>query len=238
MKRLGFAAVVLAAAATFATPAAAQGACSRELLQGIADDWISGVQKGSPFEMNLGEWVDYRENLEIGFLSAFFDNQARTVDSARALLDTTSCKTFVEAVLLNPERPMVLATQLTNGFFGVGPIDNLVTDKGDWKFDVQASLNTAKAEQWSEIPADKRMSRQDLTATANAWLDARAADGATTDGRLYVIDEVLGGVNVLARLGADRLPASFTFRIEDGAVKATHIAVNCGEKADCTVPGL
>jgi hypothetical protein len=237
MKRLGFAVVALAAA-TFASPAAAQGGCSRELLQGIADDWISGVQKGSPFEMNLGEWVDYRENLEIGFLSAFFDNQARTVDSSRALLDTTSCKTFVEAVLLNPERPMVLATQLTNGFFGVGPIDNLVTDKGDWKFDAQAALNTVKAEQWSEIPADKRMSRQDLTAAANAWLDARAANGATTADRLYVVDEVLGGVNVLARLGADRLPASFTFRIEDGEVKATHIAVNCGEKANCSVPGL
>ncbi|KRA83900.1 hypothetical protein ASD76_07800 [Altererythrobacter sp. Root672] len=230
--------MALAATATFASPAAAQGACSRELLQGIADNWISGVKKGSPFEMNLGEWVDYRENLEIGFLSAFFDNQARTVDFSRALLDTTSCKTFVEAVLLNPERPMVLTTQLTNGFFGVGPIDNLVTDKGDWKFDAKTTLDSVKAEQWTEIPADKRMSRQDLTAAANAWLDARAANGATTADRLYVIDEVLGGVNVLARLGTDRLPASFTFRIEDGQVKATHVAVNCGEKANCSAPGL
>src|SRR5688572_19202340 len=117
MKRLVWSVLALAGALV-STPAAAQGACNRELLQSIAADWVSAVEKGTPFEMNLGEWVDYQENLEIGFMSAFFD-KPRKVDWHRALLDTTACKVFVESVILDEARPMVLATVLTNGFFGV-----------------------------------------------------------------------------------------------------------------------
>ncbi|HEU4652190.1 MAG TPA: hypothetical protein VFS49_12325, partial [Croceibacterium sp.] len=129
MKRFVLAGVALAVAA-ISSPAAAQGACNRELLQGVADDWVEAIEKGSPFEMKLGEWVDYQENLEIGFLSAFFDGKPRKVDWHRALLDTTACKAFVESVILDQARPMVLATVLTNGFFGVSPISNIVTDEG------------------------------------------------------------------------------------------------------------
>jgi hypothetical protein len=169
MTRLVWAVLVLAGA-LFSTPAAAQGACSRELLQGIADDWVSAVEKGTPFEMNLGEWVDYQETLEIGFMSAFFD-KPRKVDWHRALLDTTACKVFVESVILDEERPMVLATVLTNGFFGVSPINNIVTDAGDWQFDAKATYEHARAEDWGPIPAGERMTRQQLIAAADAYLN-------------------------------------------------------------------
>ena len=169
MKRFVLAGLA-SAAALISSPAAAQGACSRELLEGIADDWVAAVEKGSPFEMELGEWVDYQENLEIGFMSAFFDGP-RKVDWHRAVLDTAGCKVFVESVILDQARPMVLATVLTNGFFGVSPISNIVSEKGDWLFDAQATYDHAKAEDWSPIPEGQRMSREQLVAVADAYLN-------------------------------------------------------------------
>lgn len=169
MVRPAFAALALAAA-TIASPAAAQGSCDRELLQGIATDWVSAVEKGTAFEMNLGEWVEYWENMELGAMSAFF-TKPREVDWHRALLDTTSCKVFVESVILDEERPMVLATQLTNGFFGVGPIKNVVTDEGDWLFDAKATYEYARREDWSPIPEGRRNTRAELIAAADAYLD-------------------------------------------------------------------
>ena len=169
MKRIFFTLAALASV-TVATPAAAQGACNRELLQGIADDWVSAVEKGSAFEMQLGEWVEYWENMELGAMSAFF-TKPRKVDWHRALLDTTGCRVFVESVILDEERPMVLATQLTNGFFGVGPIKNIVTDEGDWLFDAQKTYEYARQEDWSPIPEGQRASRAELIAAADAYLD-------------------------------------------------------------------
>jgi hypothetical protein len=233
MKRIVLAAAALASA-TFASPAMAQGQCNRPLVQGIADSWIAAVEENNAFKMNLGEWVDFRQNLEGGFLSEFFD-RPRKIAAHLTLLDTTACKAFVESVILDPE-PTVLSTQLTNGFFGTGPIENLVTDKGDWKFDARAALAAARSEDWSEIPADKRMTRQALIAAANAWLKLDPAQQPVTDGPQYVVDETLGAVNVLSHFGAARRPASHTFRIEDGQVRFVHTAINCGAEANCQVP--
>lgn len=170
MKRFVLAGLA-SAVALISSPAAAQGACNRELLQGVADDWVSAVEKGTPFEMKLGEWADYQENLEIGFLSDFFDGTPRKVAWHRALLDTTSCKAFVESVVTEGSRPMVLATVLTNGFFGVSPISNIVSEKDDWLFDAQATYEHAKAEDWSPIPEGQRMTRAQLIAAADAYLN-------------------------------------------------------------------
>lgn len=259
MKRAVFAALALACAVS-ASPAAAQGACNRDLLQGIAGDWIEGIEKGTAFTMNLGEWVEYRENLERGFMSVFFD-KPRKVDWHRALLDTTSCKVMIESVVLEGDRPMVLATQLTNGFFGVTPLDNLVTDAGDWQFDAPASRAALGREEWSEVAEGQRGTVAELTAVADAYLDrlgdaaveVALADGCTRldggapvgtcqdglpDGlavteRQYLVDPVLGGVNVLARVGANGRPASFTFRIDQGRIRSVHTLVNCGDEANC-----
>jgi hypothetical protein len=271
MKRFVLAGLA-SAAALMSSPAVAQGACNRELLQGIADDWVAAIEKGSPFELKLGEWVDYQENLEIGFMSAFFDGTPRKVDWHRALLDTTACKVAVESVILDEARPMVLASVLTNGFFGVSPISNIVTDKGDWLFDAKATYEHARAEDWSPIPEGQRMTRQQLIAAADAYLDtfsdksvevpwgrpcARLEGGAYIGGngpddtcdigvpegvpmveRQYVVDEVLGAVNVQLRMGQNRRPDSHTFRIENGKIRFIHTVTNCGDQPNCGFPPL
>ncbi len=170
MKQKLFAGALLAAALTISAPAAAQGACTREQLQENADSWIAAIERGTMFAMNLGEWVEYSENFERGSLGGFLDHP-REVSWHRALLDTTTCQIFVEAVILDEERPMVIATQIANGFFGLGPFNNIVTDEGDWLFDAQATYEYARREDWSEIPEGERASRDELIAAANAYLD-------------------------------------------------------------------
>ena len=163
---------VLAAstAFAFAAPVQAQGACDRELLQGIANDWVSAIEQGTMMTMQLGEWVEYNENFKRGSLGSFL-TPAREVDWHLALLDTTTCQVFVEAVMLDEERPIVTATQIGNGFFGVGPFENIVTDEGDWLFDPQATYEYARREDWSEIPEGERATREELIAAADAYLD-------------------------------------------------------------------
>ena len=170
MKRTGLAAFAATAIFAFATPAAAQGACPREQLQSIANDWVAAIEAGSMFKMQLGEWVDYTENFERSSLGGFLD-KPRKVDWHMALLDTTACKVFVESVILDEARPMVLATQISNGFFGAGPFNNILTNEGDWFFDAERTLYYASRENWGEIAVPERADRATLIAAADAYLD-------------------------------------------------------------------
>src|SRR5690606_28949148 len=193
-----------------------------ELLQGMADDWISALEKGTGFEMQLGEWVEFQTNLDLGSMGAFLDNP-RQVDWHRAMLDTGSCKAAVESVILDEAQPMVLSTVLTNGFFGVSPISNIVSSEGDWLFDAPAALDYLKAVAWAPVPEGERATRAELIALADAYLDrladssvtvpwaetctrldggtvvaqcdASLPDGLVTAERQHVVDEVLGAVN-------------------------------------------
>ncbi len=163
---------VLAAttALAIATPAKAQGACDRDMLQGIAGDWVEAIEQGTMMTMQLGEWVEYNENFMRGSLGGFL-SPPREVNWHLALLDTTTCQVYVEAVMLDEERPLVTATQISNGFFGVGPFDNIVTDEGDWLFDAQATYEYARREDWGIIPEGERATREELIAAADAYLD-------------------------------------------------------------------
>jgi len=214
MKRVVIAAMALAAATT-ATPAAAQGACNRELLQGIANSWVNALQEGSPFKMNLGEWVDFRQNLEPGFMSEFFDMNARKLDWHLALLDTGACKVAVESISAQPT-PQVVAAQMANGFFGVGPFDVIVPDQAP---DPAATREKYAAENWAPLPEGSRASRAELMAAADAWLADKQFPEAKD--RAYVVDETLGAVNVMAKAGGERA-TSYTLRIEGGQVRQVH----------------
>ena len=158
------------AALAIASPAAAQTSCDRTSLQGIADDWVKAIQQGTMMTMKLGEWVDYDENGKRSSLGGFLYPE-REVDWHMALLDTTQCKVYVESVMLDEERPIVAATQIGTGFFGVGPFDNIVTDEGDWLFDAKATYEYARREDWGEIAEANRNTREELIAAANAYLD-------------------------------------------------------------------
>ena len=172
MKRLLTLTIAGTALFAIATPAAAQGSCTREDLAETAANWVQAVEDGNPFPMRMGEWVDYWENFGLATLTGFF-TKPRQVDWTLTLLDTGSCMAFVELVSNDPEDPMVLATQLTHfGFNGsVGKIDNITSQEGDWLFNPSATLEYAQSEDWSELDESQRSSREVLIAAADAYLD-------------------------------------------------------------------
>ncbi len=271
VSKFGFSALAAIAAASLATPAAAQGGCAREQLEKDAQDWVDAVEAGSPFEMELGEWVDYKENFKLGTMSGFF-TKPRKVDWNLKVIDPMACKAFIEAVVLDEEKPMVLATQLTRGYFGVGPIENLVTSEGDWLFNAARTYEFASKEDWSPIPEAERATRKELIAAADAYLDlfndpsvdvpwgtpcARLEGGIYTGkgeptdscnigvpsgvelkARKYVVDPVIGAVDVFLKFGESELPDSHLFRIENGKIRYVHTVTNCKGEPNCGFPAV
>jgi hypothetical protein len=53
----------------------------------------------------------------------------------------------------------------------VSKIESVVTDAGDWAFGADKYLAVTRAQDWSEIPADKRDTRAVIQAAADAYLD-------------------------------------------------------------------
>ena len=170
MMRKSLAALAVLVGLSVATPAAAQGACTRESLQTIADSWKRAIEQGTMMTMSLGEWVDYNGNGRRGSLGAFLDHP-REVVHHMALLDTTTCRTFNEVVARTGDEWEVFATQVNSGFFGTGPFINVTTKEGDWLFDGERTAYYASREDWGVIPEARRNTRAEILAAANAYLD-------------------------------------------------------------------
>ena len=156
----------VAAGVAMASPAAAQG-CTRDTLQGIADSYTKAQAEGSVFNLPIGEWLDYRENMEMSSSATGVISQPMEFAWQLQLLDTGNCRVFVEGVVLEP-KPYVLATQIDFGFFGVGSMNTVVTDEGDWLFDAARTYEYARREKWDTIPEDRRNTREELIAAADA----------------------------------------------------------------------
>jgi hypothetical protein len=147
-----------ASALMAAAPAFAQGGCPRESLQEAAENYVAAQTTGNPFKMHMGLWVDYNEQLQNATMSTGVLSKPMAVDFHRNLLDTLACKTFTEVVITDPAE--------------VGNINSVVTDKvNGWLFSPANTAKYSKAENWSEIAAAERDSRDTLMAAANAYLD-------------------------------------------------------------------
>lgn len=212
--------VFAASALGLSVPAAAQVACDRETLQDIADRYAKAQAKGSLFELPVGEWVDYRENLVMSSSATGVLSQPMEFAWSVPLLDTAQCQVFVTGVITEPKE-YILASVVNNGFFGVNQVSTVIGAGS-----AAAALAQGKAEDWGELPEAARSGRAELLAAANAHLDG--LDEEIAD-RRYVVDEAKGAVGVFARVGSEEGPAaSYTFRIEDGAVRYVHASRSAG----------
>jgi hypothetical protein len=201
-----------------AAPAMAQAACDRATLQDIADRYVAAQAQGSLFALPVGEWVDYRENLEMTSSATGVLGTPMPFAWTLKLLDPQQCKVFVEGVILEPKE-VVLATVVNNGFFGVNQIGTVIGGGN-----AAEALVQARGEDWGEIPADGRADRTQLLAVANAHLDG--LDDEIVE-RSFVVDESRGAVGVFARADDVSGPAaSYALRIEDGAVRYVHAGVS------------
>jgi len=250
-----------------ASPAAAQGGCTRDMLQSLADKYVEAQTAGQANIIPMGNWVVYRENFKLASLSSDTLSKPLKVDWSRALLDTTACSVSLEMIITDDADPHTLAVQF-RAFGGTGSnFSVIVAQPHDWLFDAKMTLAYAQREDWSEIPEAQRNSREELQAAADAYLDlfmdkdaevpwgqpcnrlegaVYTGKGVATDScnvgvpaniamvdRQYVIDPVLGAVDVQLKMGPNARPDSHRFRIEDGKIRYVHTITNCGEDLNC-----
>ncbi|MGV3555273.1 MAG: hypothetical protein ACO1OD_08455 [Croceibacterium sp.] len=205
---------VAVSAIALSAPALAQASCDRATLLDIADRYIKAQAKGSLFELPVGEWVDYRENLQMSSSATGVLSKPMEFAWSLPLLDTVQCQVFVEGVVTEPDEH-VLASVVYNGFFGVNQVSTVIGTGS-----ATEALGRGRSEAWDELPEAARAPRAQLLAAANAHLDGLAEEIVD---RRFVVDETKGAVGVFARIGNEKGPAaSYTLRFENGAVRYVH----------------
>lgn len=164
-----FSSIVLASAA-FAADARAE--CSRESLQQLADTYVNAQTTGNAALLPLAASASYAENDVAMDITKGVLAGALTVDFTRSFHDTTQCATFIELVAATDPHPYVIHTRMEATEAGsVTKIESVVTDAGDWVFGATEHLAVTKVENWDEIPADKRDTRDVIQAAADAYLN-------------------------------------------------------------------
>ena len=160
-------AALLAPAASFA-----QVACTRDGLQAATNLYIVAQSKGDPSGMPLPNGLAYIENMQVVDIKSGVIQKPLKIDFHRSLIDPTTCQTFTEMIVTDKSHPYVIGTRLRINHDKIAEIESLVTQDGDWLFNVDNYYKWSPAEDWGVIPAGQRDSRETLVAAANAYLDA------------------------------------------------------------------
>jgi len=212
-KWIVLAAVLLAPAASFA-----QVACTRDGLQAATNLYLEAQTKGDTSGLPLATSVAYIENMQIVDIKTGVIQKPMKIDFHRTLIDTATCQTFTEVIVTDKAHPYVLGTRIRVNHDKIVEIESMVTQQGDWLFNADNYYKWSPTEDWGEIPADQRDTRETLVSAANAYLDAflekkidlvpwgepcnRTEGGARTGKGLPTDSCTVGvpaGVNIVAR---------------------------------------
>jgi hypothetical protein len=157
------------------TGGAASGECTRDLLDGLLDDYFAALSAGDPSSLPLASNVKFTENAKASQIGStdFWKNAGDTKYSQRAL-DTTACSAAAQAVI--PENTTDLPVGLRIKVVGgqLTEIESIVVRPGDYTASFAVASNPAAiidiAEDigWhDEVPQAERPTRQQLT----SWVD-------------------------------------------------------------------
>jgi hypothetical protein len=148
------------------------GSCSREKLMKLADAYVQAQTAGKASTVPLANGAYYGENDQAMDIGAGVLAAPMTIDFTRSFYDTTQCATFTEIVAATQAHPYVIHTRMEATADGkVTKMESVVTDDGDWVFGAAEHLAVTKDENWSEIPAEKRDTREAIQAAADAYLN-------------------------------------------------------------------
>jgi hypothetical protein len=172
MKRFALIGMVVAGVLLAPRATLAQVSCSREGLQRAIDLYIAAQTKGDTSGMPLANAVGYYENIVVTDINKGLIKTAMKIDHHRSLIDPSSCQTFTEVIVTNPEKPFVLGTRMRVNGDKIAEVEILWTTTGYWLFDANNYLKWSSSENWGVIPANQRDSRATLVSAANAYLDA------------------------------------------------------------------
>ena len=149
----------------------AQNNCTRATLIAAADSYIAAQGAGNISKMSLAEKVKYVENMSETTRENGIWNKALVIAFHRSIYDVARCKTFSE-VIVTEGTQYVIGTRLTVTSDGkISEIDSVVTGKDDWLFNADNYLKYSKAEDWSVLPVDNRVTRQALVDAGNQYFD-------------------------------------------------------------------
>ncbi|HEX5049058.1 MAG TPA: hypothetical protein VFX89_18245 [Gammaproteobacteria bacterium] len=160
-------AVLLAPAA-----GAADVSCVRGGLQKAVDLYIAAQTKGDTSGLPLATGLGYYENAARVDIEGGIVKTPLKIAHHRSLLDESTCQTFTEVIVTDPEKPYVLGTRMRINHDKIAEIEILWTTTGYWLFNADNYLKYSSAEDWGPIAREKRDSRATLVAAANAYLDA------------------------------------------------------------------
>jgi len=149
----------------------AQGSCTRSMLQAATDSYIAAQTTGNLSKMSLAPKVKYIENMSEITKDKGLWNTALPIALHHSIYDVGRCKTFSEVIVREGGKPYVIGTRLTVKDGKVIEIDSLVTKEGDWLFNAENYLKYSSADDWSVLPVDDRVSRQDLIDAGNQYFD-------------------------------------------------------------------
>jgi hypothetical protein len=153
-----------------ATNASAE--CTREMLQNLAETYVSAQKAGTPAALPLAAGATYAENDQAMDPATGVLAEALTVDFTRSFYDTTLCAAFTELTAATHAHPYVIHTRMEATNDGkVSKMESVVTDEGDWVFGATEHLAVTQIEKWDEIPADQRDTREAIQAAADAYLN-------------------------------------------------------------------
>ena len=153
-----------------------QGACTRESLKAIADKYLEAQKAGDPSGLPLASAVTYMQNNKASTADKCMWKTAMPVDFSLSLLDVDSCRAFVEVVSSTGSTPWVMMTWLKVEEGKISEVDAMVTTTGDFMFNAKKYVDYAKKQDWSILTESQKITRQELVAGGDAYLDM-FADG-------------------------------------------------------------
>lgn len=152
--------------------ASAVADCSLSLLQSATESYVAAQGTGQLTNVTaLADNVVYTENFKTVDIKAGVISKPLKIDHRRSTYDTTACATFTELIVADSAHPYVIGTQIHFTDSKITKLDSLVTETGDWLFNVTGTLYWAKQENWGTIPEDKRDTRETIQKAADAYLD-------------------------------------------------------------------
>ncbi|KYG10085.1 hypothetical protein BE21_14155, partial [Sorangium cellulosum] len=184
------------------------GDCTRELLDGLLDDYFAALAAGDPSSLPLAEGVKFTENAvqaEIG-TTDFWKNAGEVKHSQRAL-DTEACSAGAQAVIPEGGRDLPVALRIKVEGSEMTEIETIVVRPGDYTAsfavasDPAAIIAIADDIGWhDEVPEAERATREELT----SWIDKyfRAFPAGVCDVTAACKRLENGGGNFSCRTGA------------------------------------
>src|SRR6185503_19807389 len=153
MTRIALTAIVLTGVLLAPSASFAQVACTRPGLQQAVNLYIAAQTSGDTAGLPLANGLGYFENHAVSDIAKGVIKTAMKIDHHRSLLDPSTCQTFTEVIVTNPEKPYVLGTRMRVNRDKIAEIEIIWTTTGYWLFNADSYLKWSSSENWDEIPA-------------------------------------------------------------------------------------